>query len=707
MTYKIKLIIALLCASFLAVLGFFGFKLFQVQVVDRDKNTDADPNVYTYYTRVIAARGEIIDRNGNLLVSNRASYNLILTNYALFSSDDPNESLRQLVALGNELGLSFTDHLPVTKEKPYEYIKEDFGSTWLNHFRTFLDYCGWDADVSAPQLIKLMRQRFHIPNDWTDAEVRGVLGLRYELSLRDYTSLPTYTLMSDVTAEADLAALMELGTPGMSMVTGIVREYNTTYAAHVLGHIGPMNSQQYEYYKDFDYAMDALVGQDGLEKVFESELHGKDGLLRTDVDRDGNIVAQYYEEGDEPVAGNNVELTLDMNLQIAAEQALERIILELREKGITGEGDGKDAKGGAVVVLDVKTGEVLACASYPTYNLATYSKDFNELRDDPYSPLYNRALDATNPPGSTFKMVTTIAAIDSGTIGRFYPVQDRGVYTYYEGYQPACYYYTANHLTHGLIDVEQALAVSCNYYFYHVGRLTGWEEIDKVAKAMGLGEPTGVELPEHVGRRGNPETKMELYGGTDLQAWVGGDTISLAIGQSENRFTPMQLAVYTATLANRGVRYRATFLSRIISADYQKLLREIEPEVVSELEISDEAYLAYTNGMRLAVTLHGYDSSGQAFLTGTARKVFNDYKIGDQSIAVAAKTGTAQHGSEGSDHASFVCYAPFEDPQIAVAVYVENGAQGGNLGNVAKAIFDVYFATQNVNDSTAPENGVS
>ena len=685
MEYKIKFRLGLLMLIFAVLLGLYGLRLVNLQVIEKPQ-VSTGTGTYTYDTRVTAARGQILDRNGNVLVSNRASYDLIITNFALFSSDDPNESLRQLVNLGRQLGVEFTDHLPITDTKPYTYITEEFDGTWNYYFREFLDHYDWDSDISAPQLIKLMRSRFRIPNDWTDAEVRGVLGLRYELDLRYYTSLPTYILHKDVDS-VQLAELMELGTPGLSVMASTVREYNTTYAAHILGHIGQMDAEEYEYYKTLGYAMDAYVGKDGLEKVFESELHGTDGLLRTTVDRDGNIVSQYYVE--EPIAGNNVELTIDISLQMTAEEALEAMILSLRENGVNRAGDGMDAKGGAVVVINVKTGEVLACVSYPTYNLATYSRDFNELLEDPYSPMFNRALDATYPPGSTFKMVTTIAAIDSGTIPRNYAVEDKGIYTFYEDYQPACFYYTANHLTHGIINVEQALAVSCNYYFYEVGRMTGWQAIDSTAKALGLGEATGIELPEHVGHRGNPETKMELYGGTDLQAWTGGDTLSLSIGQSENRFTPMQLAVYTAALANRGVRYRATFLSRVISADYQTLLYEMTPEVESELEISDEAYLAYTNGMRTAVSTQ----------RGTANRVFGNYEIG-----VAAKTGTAQHGSSGSDHASFVCYAPLDDPQIAIAIYVENGAQGGNLGNIARAVFDVYFATQYVNDTVATEN---
>lgn len=688
MRYNLKLRLGLFLAVFGILIGAYAYRLIQLQVVNPRK-ASTGTGTYTYDTRVTAARGEILDRNGNVLVTNRASYNLIITGYALFNSESPNESLRQLVRLCRDLEIDFTDHLPVTKVKPYEYETANYSDTWNNYFRSFLRQNDWDADVSAAQLIKLMRTRFRIPNNWSDEEVRGVLGLRYELDLRNYSSLPTYTLLTDVDA-TQLAELMELNTPGMQVQASTVREYNTAYAAHILGRTAAMSPEEWEIYKEQGYAMDAYVGKDGLEKAFEEQLHGTDGILRTTVDREGNIVSQYYAV--EPKAGSNVEVTIDVNYQRIAEEALADYILNLRENGVGSKKEGTDAEGGAVVMLDIKTGAVLASASYPTFNLSTFSKDYSELVKDKYSPMFNRALMQAYPPGSIYKMSTSIAALNDGIISRYTTVEDKGIYEYYEDYQPACYLYTASHQTHGVINCRQALAVSCNYFFYEVGRLTGWERMDKTAKALGLGEPTGVELTETKGWRANPESKKALYNDPAFQVFTAGDTISMAIGQSENRFSPLQMAVYTAALANRGVRYKATFLNRIITADYQELLYEMEPTVASTLEISDEAYEVYTAGMREAVTASN----------GTANKVFGSYPV-----AVCAKTGTAQHGVAGSDHASFVCYAPADDPQVAIAIYVEKGAQGGSLGSIAKTIFDAYFATVAENDTVAPENAIN
>lgn len=694
MEHKFSTRIAAVCLLTLAVVSFFILRLYDIQVVNQKTNADTS-NTFTYTTRVTAARGEILDRNGNVLVTNRASYNLILINAVLFSSDNPNESLRKLADVCIENGYEISDHLPVTAEKPYEFTLDTYSSVWQQYYRQFLNTFGWDPDISAAQLMKLLREKYNLPSDWTEEELRMVTAIRYELDLRTCTTLPTYTLMSDVDSDT-LSAIMELSIPGLNVESTTVREYNTTYAAHILGRTGPMNPQEYETYKEEGYPMDAYVGKDGLEYAFESELHGTDGVKEITIASDGTVISEVYSK--EPVAGSNVELTIDINLQSVGEQALENVILNLRKNGVGVEQNGKDAEGGAVVAMDVNTGEILVCASYPSFDLSTYSENFNTLNEDSTAPLLNRALNAIYNPGSTYKMVTAIAAINNGVIGRYTTIEDKGIYTYYkdQNFTANCYYYTSYGMTHGYLDAMNALAVSCNYYFYEVGRLTasaegvGWDAVDKVAKDLGLGEATGVELPEYTGYRANAETKAKLYGEGE-QGWYAADVLMASIGQSENKFTPLQLCNYTAALANGGTRYKATFLSRIVSSDYRELIRENTPQVMSTCEISEDALLAVHEGMRLAVTSE----------RGTAHSVFGDYPV-----AVAAKTGTVQTDLSiaglKSDDASFVCYAPADDPQIAIAVYVERGAQGGNLGNVAKAILDAYFA-EGADADTYPE----
>lgn len=674
---------------FAIIVGLFGLRMYDVQVLGGG-NVNAGSSTYTTWSRVIAARGEILDRNGKVLVTNRASYNLVINNYVFYNSDSPNESLRRLVHLLWENNIDYIEHFPVTLEKPYEYTLDSISNQWQGYFKSFLDYRELDSDISAAQLMKQLRSAYRIPNEWEDWEVRMVVGLRYELELRsDLTSLSAYTLVEDVSSE-DLTAILELGISGLTVDTSTVREYSTEYAAHILGNLGLMNPQEYEVYKEQGYSMDAYVGKSGIELAFEEYLHGIDGVKITEVDPSGNIVSEYFTK--EPKAGSNVEITIDIDLQKAAEDSLEQTILELRENGLSGGDEGKDAEGGAVVAIDVKTGQVLACASYPTYDLSTYSSNFNALLETDYGPLNNRALEFTYAPGSVYKMAVTIAGINEGKISSGTYIEDKGVYTRYEDYQPACLIWTNRRQTHGWINVMEALAVSCNYYFYETGNRTGVDAIDQVAKDLGLGESTGIELYEKTGRRSNKETKKALYpDDPDHSGWYDADTLQLSIGQSENRFTPMQLAVYTAALANHGVRYKSTFLSRVISSDYQELIVESQPEILSTCEISDDAYYAYTQGMRMAV-----NSS-----KGTVYSYLSDYPI-----SVAAKTGTAQHGGSGSDNASFVCYAPANDPQIAIAVFVEKGAQGGNLSKIAAAIMDVYFAQSEQTNAELPKENV-
>lgn len=660
--------------------GIFGVRLYDVQVTQASQVDHTPSASHTYRTRVTAARGEILDRNGKVLIGNRASYNLTLIYAIVFSAENPNENLRKLTNLCNELGLEMTDHFPVTMEKPYTYTTNEYSSTWNSYFKTFLDERGWDSDISAPQLIRRLKDTYHLPADWTEEETRRVISIRYELDLRRWTSLPTYVLLNDVDS-VSLAAITELNIPGVNVETSTVRQYNTTYAAHILGRIGLMNAEEYEIYKEKDYAMDAYVGKEGLEKAFEDELHGTDGLRVTTISADGTVLEEYYKTV--PQAGKNIELTIDIDLQKVSEDALKAHILSLRE-------DDGDAEGGAVVVQEVKTGQILACASYPTFDPATYSQKYNELLETDFAPLYNRALQAAYPPGSTYKMVTTIASIDSGTIGRWVEIEDKGIYRRFEdvGYTPRCMLYTTAGATHGYVNAMEALAVSCNYYFYEVGYQTGITKIDEVAKALGLGEATGVELDESVGRRANAETKKLLYS-KGYDGWYDADTVAAAIGQSENRFTPMQLACYTSALANHGTRYKATFLQRVLSSDYSELLYESTPVVASQLNISDEAYAAYTEGMRLSVT----------WANGTSH-----YYLGDYDVAVCAKTGTAEHGGNGSDNAAYVLYAPADDPQIAIAVYVEKGTPGSRLAKVARAILDAYFSTSSNVDTVPAEN---
>ena len=698
--FRVGIVLLLFCL----VLGFFALKLYSEQIIETGGVVD-NVKYYTTETRVKAARGEITDCNGNVLVSNRASYDLVFNHYVICSATGRNDYLLQLVTLCRDMDIEYTDHFPVTDTAPFTYIFDQVGSTWQGYFQKYLpEKGGLDSDISAPLLIQKLRAHYGIPETWSDTDARAVIGIRYELDLRQgITNLSNYVFLEDAGSEA-LAAILELNTPGLKAEATTAREYNTEYAAHILGHIGAITPSQWtDIYKEKDgYAMDTLVGQDGLEEAFEEYLHGIDGIRVDETYTDGTLRRSYYKvvNGVEmrPVAGQNVELSIDLTLQSTAEDALESLITDLRQSGEnTPEGeerpDGSDAEGGAVVVIDVRTGQVLACASYPTYSLATFREDYNDILQQEFAPLLNRALQATYPPGSTYKMSMVIAGVNSGAISRMKTIRDEGVYMKYaaSGFKPQCLIYTNYGWTHGPLNAMEALRDSCNYYFYELGDMLDIKVIDATAKALGLGESTGVELFEYLGHRSNPETKAQLHEG-DLGRWYAADNVMTAIGQSENRFTPMQLCVYTATLANRGTRYAATFLNRVITSDYTSVTYRQQPEVLSTFDISDEAYAAYTEGMRMVAT------------DGTAARFFKDYPI-----AIAAKTGTAQTdaGNKYSDNGAFVCYAPYEEPEIAVVVYGEKAGHGTTMAQIAKAILDAYFADRLYGNITPGENQVS
>ena len=677
---------AMLLILFLAIVGFFGSKLYQMQIVDAADNSNADN--FVIRTIVKAARGEILDRSGNTLVGNRASYNLVFVPYVINTAKGTNNYLKQLLDLTEELGASHIDHFPVTESRPFEYTLEEYSSTWQGYFQKYLANKEIDSDITAPLLIQELRDSYKIPEEWSDEDARAVLGIYYELALRSVAGLSSYAFMEDVSDE-HLAAVLELNIPGLTVETSTVRVYATEYAAHILGHTGPMNAKQWEYYKEIDgYLMDAIVGQSGLEQVFEEQLHGVDGVREDIYDRQGNLVSTRWLQ--EPKAGNNVETSIDLELQRIGEDELARTIEGLRAKE---EGaDGKDARGGAVVAIDINTGEILACGSYPTYDLSTFNQDYETLKADEYLPMFNRALQATYPPGSTYKMSMVVAGIDSGTIGAYTEIMDKGVFTKYEGSDgPSCLAWSSRGTTHGATNSMKALQKSCNYYFYVLGDMIDLEAMDATAKGLGLGESTGVELYEETGYRANADTKAALYSG-DTARWYPGDQVLAAIGQSDNRFTPLQLCVYVSTLANQGDRYKATFLQRVVSSDYRTLILENEPTLLSSMDISDDAYSAVLEGMKQVAR------SG-----GTASQTFGDYPID-----VACKTGTAETGkSNASDNGAFVCFAPADDPQIAIAIYGEQAGHGADMAVVARSMLDYYLNIGEASDVTSFENTVS
>ena len=717
---------------FVFVLMLYAGRLFVLQIIETDGNTD-NTQTYTTLTTVRAARGDILDRNGNVLVGNRASYDLVFNHYVIKSNDRTNESLYDLVHKCRELGIEYNDHFPVTQTRPFEYTLTEFNTSWQNHFQLFMMDISLDSDITAPLLVEKMRTRYSIPAEWTDEDARAVIGFRYEFDLRGITNLPTYTFLEDVSDE-QLSAILELNTPGLMVESSTVREYHTKYAAHVLGYLGGMSEEQWQVFKKDDYSMDALVGQTGFELAFEEHLHGIDGTRVDIVNKDGAIINQYYaKEKDEygeiktkkPRAGNNVETTLDITIQQVAEEALEDVMLRVTNPEINqtiGEKEGLDAQGAAVIVMEVKTGNILACASYPTYDLANLMKQevWDEINANEFNPLFNRAFGAEYPPGSTYKMCTLISAMENYSSTKQdlilkygETIVDKGVFTEYEGFAPTCLAWTSGKYTHGEIDGSLALCYSCNYFFYQLGAWNNEDNMARTAEALGLGVPTGIELIEKTGRVNTAAVKKQVYGNTGVNSsFTAGDRVLGAIGQGENRFTPLQLCVYASTLANKGTRMKATFLSRVVSSDYRTLIKENQPEIMNQLDMAGTTIETYWQGMRKVITTPG--GTADRYFGGCDDGVMDDDDDGiwpmKGEVVVYAKTGTAEHASGGSDHGAFVCFAHRADetePDVAVALYGEKIAHGSSLAPVAEKILMAYYEMEDASEMTAFENQAS
>lgn len=705
---------------------------------------------------VSASRGNILDRNGKVLVSNQVSYNVTLDLNLLGTGQDRCNTLLSLTRTATEQGIAWTDTLPITTQPPFEYTTADpFYTTstdengetvynltslgklavemkWIqdpskqsstdstsekepglvDKIKSFFGMGGssettqtqTDSKVlpTAEELLGMMCKSFSIAGDgkvdesqakangetvptlnigdMSSTDARTIAGILYELYYRSrVNSWPPYTFATDVSIDF-ITRVKELSLPGVEIETTSVRKYNTQYAAHLLGYTGPITRDTWSTYKEKGgYTMNDTVGITGAESAFESYLKGTSGQRAIERNENGKIISSQWltnsETGESlaPQPGQNVFLTIDIDLQQQVEDILASGVASLQSK---------ETEGAACVVLDVNSGDVLASASYPTYSLATFRQDYNTLRDDPLNPLLNRALQGLYPPGSTFKMITAIGALEENKVTPTEQINDLGRYTFYSSPQPQCWYFRQYGRTHGLQNVSDAIMNSCNYYFYEVGRRLGIDLLDQYAAMFGLGQKTGIELTESAGVVASPAF-TESLGGT----WYEGNILSVAIGQESTQVTPIQLANYIATLVNGGTRYSTHLLKTVKSNDFSEVTYNYEPQVVSQIEIQDENLEAVKLGM-LKLTTEGSVSSA----------------FKDVPVQVGAKTGSAQVSAQTNSNAVFVCFAPYDDPQIAVAIAVEHGGSGSELGKIAAQIVTAYFSVQGEQGEITQEN---
>ncbi len=684
--------------------------LYKLQIIEGAAYYEESQNSLTSYPSVTAARGNILDRYGRVLVSNRECYNLKISDTRLFSDEveDPNAVILQMINLVEAAGETYTDDLPITLEPPFEYTNmTDIQRTLLD---AYLKAKGLDEDTTAVELMSYFRTRYEIANSYTAEEMRKIASVRYAVNVRYEINTNSYIFVEDASIDL-ISDLMGVVGNVVEVETSYVREYNTQYAAHILGYVQAMSEEDMAKYRPEDensgYDYDTKVGRDGVEAAFEDWLHGTNGEARVTRTANGTVTSTVYLE--DPVPGNHVYLTIDIQLQEQAERILETGIYELQiernDDNAEAVAEGRldevreDIQGGAIVVVDVKTGEPLAIASYPTYDLATIIEDYADLLEADYDPLFNRALMGAYAPGSTFKPCTAIAGLTENIINTETQIECTGIFTKYEsqGYAPACWIYTQmdGQLTHGYDNVTEALKDSCNIFFYTVADDLGIRKLMEYAEDFGLGESTGIELTETTGNMSNPDNHLNY----DVDGWVDGDTVQAGIGQSDSMFTPLQIAEYCAAIANGGTRHSAALLKSVRSYDYSRQLYQNKTEVLSTVDSADYNWAAVQRGMYLMA--NDITSS-----SNTVYYTLGNYGYNGVSLPVAAKTGTSQLGEGKTNNAIFMCYAPFDDPEIAVAIVVERGLSGANLSRMARNVLDAYFSLGSISNTAERENSL-
>ncbi len=662
--------VMILLGVFAAFLLLFGAVLYDAQILHGSENRARSISSNATSEVVPASRGIITDRNGKVLVSNRLAYTLVFDRSGFTDDAALNDAILRLIRLCQETGTSWNDTLPIGQTGSFVRYTNDRSES----FSSYLEKNKLTATASGRQLIAEMRELYHIDESLSEKDARLVIGVRYELHSRD-----SYTFAEDVSSEV-LSLITDGRYEGVSIHTASARVYNTTLAAHILGTIGPIWQEEwssnektgYVGYADKGYSMNDLVGKAGVEKAFEEYLRGTDGRRLITTDEDGKLTGELYTR--EPQPGGTVALTLDIDLQADVERALAETITGMID-------EDSNERGGAAAVVSVGSGEVLALASYPTYDLSTFNEDYDELVADERLPMFNRATQGIYAPGSTFKMCTAVAALESGIITPSSIIQDRGIYTYYRDPQPMCWVYRQGGSTHGRINVTQAITESCNYFFYEVGRLTGIRTLDSYASQFGLGQSTGIEIGDSSGVLASPE-----WADSHNQEWTDGQTITAAIGQSYNLFTPLQLANYIATLVGGGEHYQAHLLKNVKEYDNSRLLYVYDDEPLNTVEMSDSTTEAVTKGMH-ELTVSG----GVAFA------------FRDCVVSAGAKTGSAQVGTDIANGV-FVAYAPYEDPEIAVAIVIEKGGSGAALATTAVEIINSWFSHTQDDSAAMGEN---
>lgn len=653
------------------IIGFILLcQLINLQLVNGDEYRSQSSARLTRETIVYADRGEILDCDGVKLVTTSTGYGLNLYKTTT-DNEQLNNNILNIINVLEENGDSYTDNLILTVN-PFGFSteNEDTIKRWKKNNSI-------DETYSAEQCFYYLKDKYEIKNEDVN-EARKIMAIRYEITQKGYSNVKPVEIAADISKNSVLKFCEENSSfSGIDIISNPIVTYNYgTLASHILGYCGKITQSELENVGD-EYNSDEIIGKTGIQYVFEKYLRGTNGKRQIDMDVNGNITGEYITE--EPVVGADVQLTIDADIQSVAEIALKTDIEKIANGGYA---EKSDTNSGAVVVMNTKTGEILALASYPDYEPQLFVNGISTEKYSEYvenQSLYNRAISGTYAPGSTFKMVTAIAGLETGAISTTEEINCTGVYQ--AAHKPVCWYYSTYRRGHGSLNVIEAIQHSCNCFFYETGNRIGIETLSEYSEYFGLGRKTGIELPSE--SNGNIASRDRAT--EENREWYIGETLSAAIGQSYNNVTPLQMAKYISILVNGGHQIDVTIVKSVINSDGTEVSEDEINKYVNELlgiedvEIEEKIFETENLESVLAGMKNVTTESG-----GTAYSIFKN-----SSIQVGGKTGSAQAGSK--THAWFVGFAPFDDPEIAVVAIIENGAHGAYAAQVAKDIFDSYF----------------
>ena len=667
----------LLIAVAAVLIGLYVLRLIFLQLVNGDSFKSRATNTTDYNFTVTAARGDIVDSEGKRIAASTTSYNVVLSKL-LMGDEDLDGMLQRIVELLQASGESWNDSLLIGEPDAaghYEFTAAADSTGDQKALASMKEGLGLQQYATADDVMEKLVEDYKLEG-WSLHWQRVLAGIHYEMQLQAFSNVNNFVMAENV-SDVTVATIKEhsLSLPGVEIVETSTRSYEQgTTLPHVLGRVGKITAEKWKItdengqttypLRDKGYNMPDVIGISGLESAYEDELRGKDGVETITRNSDGVIVSTALTTVPEP--GHTVQLTVNSDFQKAVDQALAQNVDRISQTYGT---DGARANAGAVVVLDIKDGSVLASANYPSFDQNLYATQYSAYSADEGMPLFNRALQGLYTPGSTYKPSVAIAALDSGVINRNSTVYCNGVYNYFQDYHPKC----TRHGHSGNIDVITAIKWSCNIFFYDVGRRVTSDVYDAYAYKLGLGQRTGVEVSEALGRL---TTKHDSNYTASLE-------VQAAIGQGNTVVTPVQLATYAATIANRGTRYRTHFVKAILDTNTGAVLSTTQPEVMDVIEDRGDTFDLVQQGM-----------------IGVAQTI---PALASYPYTIACKTGSPQRSESyyaGSTrkhytNATMIAYGPVEDPQIAIGIVVEYGGAGARTGQLVADIFNAYFAMQN------------